>query len=323
MSDRPDAGRAGARAAVTNGCAPSAAPAPTVLAFEDERPAAERLAAACRRPLAFVDTHRFPDGEWRLRLPPTLPGQVTILRGLDRPGEKLVQLLIAARTARELGARHLTLVAPYLCYMRQDARFAPGEAISQRIVGGFLAELFDAVITVDPHLHRVRTLAEAVPARDAIALSAAPLLGRAIAARAPDALLVGPDEESAQWVALAAAAAGLEHRVGLKKRSGDRAVRVELPVESMRGRRVVVVDDVASTGHTLAAAARLAQDAGARQVDVAVTHVLMDDRARRVLAEAGVRQVWSTDTIADPTNVVSVAPLIADALERVQSLPPR
>src|SRR5690606_12123678 len=110
--------------------------------------------------------HRFPDGELRLRLPATLPAAVVLFRGLHQPNEKLVELLLTARTARGAGARHLTLVAPYLAYMRQDMAFAPGEAVSQRIVGDFLAQLFDAVITVDPHLHRVARLDEAVPVRD-------------------------------------------------------------------------------------------------------------------------------------------------------------
>ena len=130
---------------------------------------------------------------------------MVLLRTLDHPNEKLVDLLLAARTARLLGARHLTLVAPYLAYMRQDMAFHPGEAVSQRIVGRFLADLFDAVITVDPHLHRIARLAQAVPVAQAVVLSGAPLLADLIAQRRPGALLVGPDSESAQWVSQAAA----------------------------------------------------------------------------------------------------------------------
>ena len=124
---------------------------PTLLYFDDEQGAALGLAQAAGLVPAPVQRHRFPDGEIRLRLPDALPERVVLLRTLDHPNEKLVDLLLAARTARLLGARHLTLVAPYLAYMRQDIAFVPGEAISQRIVGRFLAELFDAVVTVDPH----------------------------------------------------------------------------------------------------------------------------------------------------------------------------
>ncbi len=111
-----------------------------------------RLAQAAGMTAQAIERHRFPDGELKLRLPVNaagrLPLRVVLLRSLHQPNEKLVELLLAARTARSLGAQQLTLVAPYLAYMRQDIAFHPGEAVSQQVVGGFLAGLFDAVITV-------------------------------------------------------------------------------------------------------------------------------------------------------------------------------
>lgn len=289
--------------------------APMLLWFDDEHDAALRLAQAASLSAAPVERHRFPDGEFRLRLPTPLPERVVILRTLDQPNEKLIELLLAARTARELGARHLTLVAPYLAYMRQDMAFRPGEAVSQRIVGSFLAGLFDAVITVDPHLHRVTTLQEAVAVRDAIVLSGAPLLADLIATHCPAPLLVGPDGESAQWVAQAAARHGFDHAVCTKVRHGDRAVDIALPERDVRGRAVVLLDDMASTGHTAANAARLLLAAGATSVDFAVTHALFAGDAVEVLRSAGVRHLWSTDCVAHPSNAVSIAPMVATALD--------
>ena len=292
-----------------------------LLHFDDEREAAERLAREAGLTPACIERHRFPDDELRLRLPVDggggLPLGVVLFRSLVRPNEKLVELLFAARTARALGVRHLTLVAPYLAYMRQDIAFHPGEVISQRVLGEFLAGLFDAVITVDPHLHRVASLAEAVPTRHAVALSAAPLLADLIAARCGGAapVLIGPDAESAQWVGAAAARHGFEHAVCSKRRHGDHEVDVELPPLELRGRAVVLIDDVASSGRTLAQAARLLLQAGAARVDVAVTHALFADDALQTIRDAGVGQVWSTDCIAHPTNSVAIAPLLAAALQ--------
>ncbi len=292
-----------------------------LLHFDDEREAAERLAREAGLASACIERHRFPDDELRLRLPVDggggLPLGVVLFRSLVRPNEKLVELLFAARTARALGVRHLTLVAPYLAYMRQDIAFHPGEVISQRVLGEFLAGLFDAVITVDPHLHRVASLAETVPTRHAVALSAAPLLADLIAARCGGAapVLIGPDAESAQWVGAAAARHGFEHAVCSKRRHGDHEVDVELPPLELRGRAVVLIDDVASSGRTLAQAARLLLQAGAARVDVAVTHALFADDALQTIRDAGVGQVWSTDCIAHPTNSVAIAPLLAAALQ--------
>ena len=238
-----------------------------------------------------------------------------LLRSLHAPNDKLVELLLAAQTARELGAQHLSLVAPYLAYMRQDMAFAPGQAVSQRIVGAWLANLFDAVITVDPHLHRVASLAQAVPAHQAITLSAAPLLGDWIARHRPSAFLLGPDSESAQWVTQAASTHGFEHAVCTKLRRGDHEVEMVLPACALRGKAVVILDDMASSGHTLATAAALALAAGAASVDVAVTHALLAGDALQHIQQAGVGEFWSTDAIAHASNVVPLAPLLAQGLK--------
>ncbi len=201
--------------------------------------------------------------------------------------------------------------------MRQDIAFNPGEVISQRVVGNFLAGLFDAVITVDPHLHRVATLQEAVPVTHAIVLSGAPLLSDLIAANLQNPLLVGPDEESAQWVAMAAQRHGFDHAVCHKVRHGDQSVAVDLPDISMKGRQVVLLDDVVSTGHTIAQATRLLLAAGATSVDVAVTHALFAGNALQLMRDAGVGKVWSTDCIFHSSNAVSMATSIADALSMI------
>ena len=292
-----------------------------LLCFDDEQAMALRAAEAMGLPLSVLERHRFPDGELRLRLPDPLPPRVVIWRGLQQPNEKLVELLLAARTARTLGARHLTLVTPYLAYMRQDMAFNPGEAVSQRIVGAFLADLFDALITVDPHLHRVATLQEAVPVRDAIVLSGAPLLADFIATRRTNVLLVGPDEESLQWVAQAAQRHGWAHAVCRKTRHGDRHVEIALPDLPLAGRSVVLMDDVASSGHTAAQAARGLLQARAASVDVAVTHALFAPGALELLHAAGVGEVWSTDAIAHPSNAVSIVPAVAEALRPLLAAP--
>lgn len=285
-----------------------------LLHFDDERRLARRLARAAGMDAALIRRHRFPDDELKVTLPARVPRRVVVLRSLDRPNEKLVELLLSAQTARAMGARHVTLVAPYLAYMRQDRAFAPGEAVSQRHVGALLAALFDRVITVDPHLHRVAQLSDVLPGTHAVALSAAPLVGAYVRARAGRALLVGPDEESAQWVEAAARIAGSDWLVGRKERTGDRAVRISLPAAPVAGRRVVLVDDMASTGRTLAVAARELRRSGARRVDVAVTHALFAGDGLAVIHAAGVQSVWSTDSIAHDTNRIPLAGLLARAV---------
>jgi len=292
--------------------------APLLIHFEDEAQPARALAQAAQLPHALIDRHRFPDEELKLRLPVNaqglLPDTLVIYRSLDRPNHKLIELMLAAEQARQLGARRIVLVAPYLAYMRQDIAFQPGEVVSQKVIGRFIAGLFDAVITVDPHLHRINTLQEAIPLTQAIALSGAPMLADLIARHHADPILIGPDAESAQWVRSAAQSRGLAHGVCTKTRLGDRHVEVTLPAIDVRGRTVVLIDDVASSGHTLAQAATSLLAAGASSVDAAVTHALFAEGSLALMRQAGIRRVWSTDCIAHESNAISMAPILAQAL---------
>jgi ribose-phosphate pyrophosphokinase len=121
-------------------------------------------------------------------------------------------------------------------------------------------------------------------------------------------------------VAQAAARHGLDHAVCTKERHGDRSVTIQLPPVDVQGRAVVLLDDMASTGHTLAQATRLLLQAGAASVDVAVTHALIDDDALAVLHAAGVGQFWSTDCVVHQTNTVPMATELARGVEQVFSV---
>jgi len=290
---------------------------PALLFFENEQASAERLADAANLNLARIERHRFPDGEIKLKLPDKLPDRVVVLRSLHQPNEKLIELLLTCQTARQLGAKHLLLVAPYLAYMRQDMAFISGEAISQQIIGEFMAQLVDAIITVDPHLHRVKSLQQAIPVAQALAISAAPLLSDVIAERRTNPLLIGPDEESLQWVSQAASRHHFEFSVCRKIRLGDHSVHIELPPISVARHHVVLVDDVASTGQTLASTAQLLLGAGAKSVAVAVTHALFAQDAIQKIQRAGVQDIWSTDSIPHASNVIYLAASLAEAIAKI------
>jgi ribose-phosphate pyrophosphokinase len=290
-----------------------------VLGFPEYREQSRSFAAAAEVNYADVDLHRFPDGESLVRLPERVPGHVVVCQTLIDANRRLIDVLLALSTARSLGATQLTLVAPYLCYMRQDKAFRPGQAISQQIIGKLLAHEIDALVTVDPHLHRVSRLDEAVPVPRALATSAAPLMAEWLRDRGGEPMIVGPDEESVQWVQRIASTGAYDYCVARKQRLGDNDIRISLPHRDFSGREIVLVDDVASTGHTLAEAARQLFASGAGSISVLVTHAMFADGALQRLKSAGIDEIISTDSIPHPSNRLNLDQLLATGLKRAWS----
>jgi ribose-phosphate pyrophosphokinase len=282
--------------------------------FPDSERFGRALARALKISTSALDVHRFPDGESLVRARGPAGGHALVVRSLNDPNAKLVEVVLAADALRRAGARRVTLVAPYLPYMRQDRVFQPGESLSQRVVGRLLGEAFDAVLTMEAHLHRVQRLGEVVPG-SARSLSAAPAIALWLRRRPKRTLLVGPDAESRRWVRAIAREADLRFVVGAKVRSGDRRVRVELP-DLPAADRALIVDDIASSGATLGECARALRRRGIGTVDALVVHPLFAPRALSRIRRAGIRAIASCDSIPHPTNAVRVAPLFAAALAR-------
>jgi len=284
-----------------------------VYAFENQAAAAAAMALRLGVRCLAIALHRFPDGEARPRV--AEPAETAILyASLDDPDAKLVPLLLAADACRRLGASRLVLVAPYLCYMRQDRVFQPGEPLSRDVIGGLLGGVFDRIVTVDAHMHRTRDLSAVFGGIEVDDLSAAGLIADAFDVL-PSPIVAGPDAESAPWARRIAERLGADLLVLEKQRCGDAMVRLDSPsLAAVRGRAVLLVDDICSSGATLAAAASALRDAGAASVDVGVTHALFDAAAARRLASAGVRRVVSTNAVRHPTNGPSLAALIARSL---------
>ena len=276
---------------------------------------AARLAQALGCDGTPLAVHRFPDGETLVRIDAPVQGRCVVLAGsLDQPDGKLLPLLFAADAARELGAAQVGLVAPYLCYMRQDSRFNPGEAVTSRTVARLLSASLDFLVTVDPHLHRHATLGEIYSIRTQVVQSA-PAIASWVRKHVVQPVLVGPDAESAQWVSEVARLAQAPWFVMAKTRVGDRDVSVVLPSNPpLGGRTPVLLDDIVSTGHTLAQAAAALVGAGAGAPICIGVHALFDAGALQRLQAAGAARGVTCDSITHATNAISLGPLLADAV---------
>jgi ribose-phosphate pyrophosphokinase len=280
--------------------------------------AAARLAARLGVPAHTIEVHRFPDGELRVTVGPAAATTV-VYAALDQPNDKLLAILFAAEALRREGVKRLVLVAPYLCYMRQDAAFHKGEAISQKVVGRLLAGAVDRVVTVDAHLHRTQRLEDIFTGIEATDLSAMPAIADFLrtAGIDPATVVIGPDAESEPWVRDLAGRLALAHAVARKTRRGDRSVEIAFADPTLfKGRPALLVDDIVSSGGTLMACAETLQAAGATTVDAVIAHALFAPELVRTLFEAGIRSVKSTDSVPHPTNAVALDGILADTLRK-------
>jgi len=287
-----------------------------LFALPESESIADRLAERVGADVGRLTLHTFPDGESYLRIESDVASRdVTIVASLHWPNDKLLPLLLLADTARELGATRVGLVAPYLAYMRQDTRFHPGEAISSRTVASLLSPRLDWLITVDPHLHRYRSLDElfTIPA---MTIRASAEIGHWIGNNVSSPFIIGPDAESKQWVERIARAADAPFTVLAKTRRGDADVVETVPDLARHADRTpVLVDDIISTGKTMATAVRHLHDQSAHHVVCVATHAVFAGNAEAELRASGAARIVTTNTIPHHTNAIDVTALIAAAMQ--------
>lgn len=260
---------------------------------------------------------RFPDGETYIRVADDVAGaDVVILCQLHQPDTKVLPLLLLVETLRDLGAKRVGLLAPYLSYMRQDKRFKPGEGISAHYFADILSRHLNWLITVDPHLHRIHALGE-VYSIPALSLTAVEPIAQWLRANVEKPVVIGPDAESEQWAARVAEAAGCPWEVLEKQRFGDRDVRVSVPhVENYQDHTPVLVDDIISTGKTMLQAARHLSDAGLGPAVCIGVHGIFAEGAREEMLEAGLRVITS-NSIEDVTNGIDLTPLLVEGFRQL------
>ncbi len=287
---------------------------PVVLAVPGYEPGAERLCARLAITPGHAHVRAFPDGELLVRIDTEVAQRDVVLVGaLDRPADKLLPLLFLAATARDLGAARVGLVAPYLSFMRQDVRFNDGEGVTAVYFAQLISKAVDWLVTVDPHLHRLRSLDTiyGIPSRIA---RAAPAIAAWVREHVERPLLVGPDAESEQWVAAVAAGCDAPFIILEKTRRGDRDVSVsEADVAGHAGRTPVLVDDIISTGRTMIEAAQQVTRAGLAAPICIGVHGIFADDAHGIMRAAGAARVVTCNTVPHQTNGICVWDAIATA----------
>jgi ribose-phosphate pyrophosphokinase len=284
-----------------------------LIAVPDGEHHARKLGAQLGWRVVVPELRRFPDGEIYVRIDGELDDDVAIVGNAS--SDSFLRLAFLAGTARDLGAMRVGLVAPYLAYMRQDSVFHPGEGVTARYFARMVSSTFDWLVTVDPHLHRIDSLAGIYSIQTVVA-RAAPAIARWIADEVERPVLVGPDAESVQWVSAVAERCGAPFIILEKTRRGDRDVSISSPDRGWNGHTPVLIDDIVSTGRTMIEATRQLCAAGSAPPMCVAIHAVFADALNDALLDAGAQGIITCNTIPHATNRICIADQLAEALRQ-------
>lgn len=265
--------------------------------------------------LGLLNQHQFPDNETVIRIQSDIADRdIIFIASLDRPNPKLLPLIFAAETAKQLAAKKITLIAPYLAYMRQDKEFQSGQGITSKYFAKLLSNYFDELITIDPHLHRWHSLNE-IYSIPSTALHATDNIAYWIHENVKNAVLIGPDLESAQWVEEIAKKAKSPFLILEKIRKNDTTVEISNPkLENYRNATPILIDDIISTAMTMIETINHLKSLQMPPPICIGVHAVFADNAYQKLLKAGINRVITCNTIQHPSNEIDISNLIIDKL---------
>ncbi|MGQ9514780.1 MAG: ribose-phosphate diphosphokinase [Thermoproteota archaeon] len=279
-----------------------------------------KVAREMKKTKSKIEIKRFPDGEKYVRVLDPVEGEdVAVIQSCYRtPDEFLFEYFLIVDALKGSHAKKIIAVFPYFAYARQDERFKPGEALSLESVIKLVESIgTDEVYTIDMHLHRVSEINKAfnIPAYN---LTAIPEIARYVKKNIElnNPVVLGPDEESEQWAKVAARELDAKYDILEKRRLSADQIAIKPRSLDVKGKDVVLIDDMISTGGTLAEAISIIKKEGASTIIAACSHAVLVENAYTRIFEAGADYLISTDTIPSPVSYVSVAGLIADALTK-------
>ena len=292
--------------------------------------ASVKLAAAMAqlldRPLGRCTVERFPDGEVNVHLDEPVRGREVFLVQSTAPpvNEHLVELLALADACRRSSASSITAVIPYFGYARSDKRHGRRAPIAASMVASLMQAVgIQHIVTVDLHAAQIEGFFQ-IPVDS---LTAAPAISHVLREKLPAGIVVvSPDEGRFKMATDYARRLGAGVAVLHKERKDGAATSVVKVVGDVRGRPCLIIDDVISTGGTIAEAVAALLCEGARpEMIVAATHGLFVVDARARLSHPAIRAIYVTDSVPVPAaswpglNVVFLAPLLAAAIRRFRS----
>ncbi len=268
-----------------------------------------KLAALLNRPIVDTTIKRFPDNELYVRINQDISNEDIILVQTTYPDEKIVELLLLQNAVRNAGAAHITTVIPYYGYSRQDKKFKQGEPISAQVLAHHIEIDTDKIITIDPHKEYILDFFT----KPAKCVSAISEIAKVLQKKGAD-MLLAPDKGALGRTQEAASIIGCDCDYLEKTRIDGSTVKMEPKNLDVAGKSIAIIDDIISTGGTMAMAIKELKKQKAKQVFAACTHGLFIGTSVEKLKKAGCDEIIATDTVNNKFSKVSTAPCLISLL---------
>lgn len=272
------------------------------------------IAKELKETLCPLETRKFPDGERYIRIGGEIDSKALVVQSTGYPQDQnLLELFLILKTLKSLDVEDIKVVIPYFGYGRQEKRFKSGEAISAQII----AELLESsgaseIFSINLHEDGLCDLFD-IPAHN---LSAMPLIAEYIGENYNDPLIVAPDKGALGFASEIAEILGCDCDHLEKTRLSPERVETKPKNMDVKGREAMIIDDIISTGGTIVNASQILHQHGASKVVVSCVHpVLVEDALLKIFA-SGADDVIATDTLQSDVSTISVAPLIADFINK-------
>jgi len=271
---------------------------------------AEDLSRELGAPLVNTISKRFPDDEFYVRIIDDISGEHIVIVQTTYPDPNIVELFILQNAVREADAKEITVVIPYFGYARQDTKFEDGEPISAKAIAKLISSNSDKVITVDPHKEHILDFFST----PAFSCSAVPELAKYLKKKNID-MILAPDKGALERADMASKIIGCDFDYMEKTRIDGETVKIKPKKLDAKNKNVAIIDDIVSTGGTMAKSIQELKKHGAKNVFVACTHGLFAGDAAKKLNSAGCNEIISTDTVQGKFSKVKIAPCLLPFLK--------
>ncbi|MDZ7369659.1 MAG: ribose-phosphate pyrophosphokinase [candidate division KSB1 bacterium] len=287
------------------------------------RPLAEKIAEHLKIPLGQLSAKNFADGEIWVKYEENIRGaDVFLIQSTNAPSDNLMELLIMLDAARRASAHTITAVIPYFGYARQDRKDQPRVAISAKLVANLISTAgAKRVLTLDLHASQIQGFFD-IPVDH---LYGAAIFVKHIAAlKLPNLVVASPDIGGIHLARSYAVRLNTELALLNKRRVKHNVCTVTEFIGDVRGKNVLLVDDLVDTAGTLVKAVEVLKDNGAQEIYAACTHAVLSGNAPELIEKSALRKIFLTDSIYVPPEkrtpkmeFLSAAPLFAEAIYRI------